>query len=120
MKPVRYHLFFSKSRISPSKSSCDGAVSSGSSFKSKCPFHNEKTASFYVSPDKGIYKCFGCGKTGDIFSFVSDYEGIGFSDALKKLALKAGVVLKYSSKNDEKEDSLKEKIEKINAITTFF
>ena len=93
---------------------------SGSSFKAKCPFHNEKTASFYVSPDKGIYKCFGCGKSGDIFSFICDYEGISFSDALKKLATKAGVTLQYFSKKDEKEISLKEKIEKINAITTFF
>ena len=73
---------------------------SGSGLKANCPFHNEKTPSFHVSPDKGIYKCFGCGESGDIFSFVEKYESVDFPTALKKLAelgaLSAGKTLKPS------------------------
>lgn len=94
----------------------------GSSYKARCPFHNEKTPSFYISPDKGIYKCFGCGKSGDIFSFVEEYEGIEFKDALKKLASRAGVVL--SNKKEKREDieknKIKKKLEDIHLHTTFF
>ena len=54
----------------------------GASFKGKCPFHNEKTASFFVSPDRGTYHCFGCNKGGDIFSFIEEVEGIPFKEAL--------------------------------------
>lgn len=66
----------------------------GAHYKARCPFHNEKTASFIVSPARGTYHCFGCNKGGDIFSFVEDIEGIDFREALEKLAAQAGVVLK--------------------------
>lgn len=56
-----------------------------------CPFHNEKTPSFYVSPAKQIYKCFGCGKSGDSVRFVMDIEGIGYPEALRHLAKKYGI-----------------------------
>ena len=56
-----------------------------------CPFHNEKTPSFYVSPAKGIYKCFGCGKAGDSVRFVMDIEGISYPEALRHLAKKYGI-----------------------------
>ena len=59
----------------------------------RCPFHNEKSASFYVSPDRGTYYCFGCGEKGDIFSFVERYEGLDFRGALTELARRAGVEL---------------------------
>ena len=59
-----------------------------------CPFHQEKTPSFVVSPELQIYKCFGCGKGGDIFTFVEEFEGLDFKGALKILADKAGVQLK--------------------------
>ncbi len=67
----------------------------GGNFKAKCPFHNEKTPSFFVSPERGTYYCFGCGAKGDIFSFVEQYEGLDFRGALKLLAEKAGVPLVY-------------------------
>jgi DNA primase len=58
----------------------------GSSLQGLCPFHNEKTPSFNVSPSKGIYKCFGCGKAGNSLNFVMDYEHLDFMGALKLLA----------------------------------
>lgn len=66
---------------------------SGKNFRACCPFHNEKSPSFYVTTDRGIYYCYGCHKGGDIFSFVQEIEGVAFVDALKTLAEKAGVTL---------------------------
>jgi len=63
----------------------------GSNLKGKCPFHNEKTPSFFVSPERGSYYCFGCGAKGDIFSFVQAFEGLDFMGALKLLADRAGI-----------------------------
>ncbi len=66
---------------------------SGNQYKAKCPFHNERTASFYISPDRGLYYCFGCGAKGDVFSFVSSFEGLDFKGTLKILADRAGISL---------------------------
>ncbi len=66
----------------------------GSSLKAKCPFHNEKTPSFFVSPMRNSYYCFGCNKGGDIFSFVQEFEGLDFVGALRVLAARAGVELR--------------------------
>jgi len=79
----------------------------GNNFKARCPFHNEKTPSFFVSPDRGSYYCFGCGNKGDIFSFVQEFEGIDFVGALKILAERAGVELeKTPSKVTDKKERL--------------
>ncbi len=65
----------------------------GQNYKARCPFHNEKTASFHISPARQTYYCFGCGKKGDVFTFVEEMEGTDFRGALKILADKAGVEL---------------------------
>lgn len=74
----------------------------GANFIACCPFHNEKTPSFYVSPSKGIYKCFGCGKSGTAVGFVMEHESMTYVEALKYLAKKYGIEVK------EKEDSPEE------------
>lgn len=90
----------------------------GKNYKAKCPFHNEKTPSFSISPDKGIYYCFGCGAKGDIFSFVEHFEGINFLGALKILAERAGVeLISYSNSKKDKTDTYYEIMEE---ATCFF
>ncbi|MCO5169118.1 MAG: DNA primase [Planctomycetes bacterium] len=63
----------------------------------RCPFHEEQRPSFHITPSKGFYKCFGCGKGGDIFRFVEEVEGVNFPEALRRLAERAGVRLEPSS-----------------------
>ena len=84
----------------------------GRNLKALCPFHNEKTPSFTISPDRGTYYCFGCGAKGDIFTFVQEFEGIDFSGALKILADRAGIqITKKSSSEKEKYDRLRSALE---------
>lgn len=76
----------------------------GKNYKARCPFHNEKTPSFFVSPDRGSFYCFGCNAKGDIFTFVEKFEGVDFLGALRILAEKAGVNLsEYKSEIRDKD-----------------
>ncbi|MDD3085440.1 MAG: DNA primase, partial [Candidatus ainarchaeum sp.] len=86
----------------------------GSNFRAVCPFHNEKTPSFMVSPEKQIWHCFGCGKGGDLITFVMEMEGLDFVETLKLLAPKAGVVL---DNKDFSDNSQKNKILKIMELS---
>lgn len=63
----------------------------GKDFSARCPFHNDKTPSFYVVPAKGIFKCFGCGESGDVFTFLMKRSGLTFVDAVRQLAARYGV-----------------------------
>lgn len=87
-------------------------IPSGINYKAKCPFHNEKTPSFFVSTDRNGYYCFGCSAKGDIFSFVQNFEGVDFKGALKTLAARAGVPLVYTKQEGDDREILYEIMEK--------
>ncbi|MES3004550.1 MAG: DNA primase [Patescibacteria group bacterium] len=89
----------------------------GSNFKGRCPFHNEKTPSFFVSPDRGSYYCFGCHAKGDVFTFVQEFEGLDFIGSLKVLAEKAGVELDQYSSSDKTE---KNRLHEVLEMATIF
>jgi len=74
----------------------------GNAYKAKCPFHAEKNPSFFVHPDRQIYKCFGCGKGGNVFHFLMTFEGITFIDAVRHLADRYGIRLGVDGRNHEK------------------
>ena len=79
----------------------------GSSYFGLCPFHNEKSASFSVSPEKQMYYCFGCGAGGNVFTFIMEYENYSFPEAMKYLADRAGVKLpeqEYSEQEKRQQD----------------
>ncbi len=85
----------------------------GTSFKACCPFHEEKTPSFVVSDKKQIFKCFGCGKGGNVLTFVKEIEKISYSEAIRKLALKAGIQLGQPTK---KEANKRSRISLLSAV----
>lgn len=89
----------------------------GRNFKALCPFHNEKSPSFVVSPERQIWHCFGCGESGDIFTFVMKIEGMEFIDALRHLAEKAGVELK---RTNYESTGVKTKVLEINRVVKNF
>src|SRR5438552_9207403 len=86
----------------------------GRSFMGRCPFHEEKTPSFSVSQEKGVYHCFGCGKSGNVFTFVMDMDHLSFFEAAKLLAEKANVILEYIDEPFDEDRNLVEKIVEIN------
>ena len=73
----------------------------GANYVACCPFHNEKTPSFYVSPSKGIYKCFGCGKSGTAVGFIMEHENLSYVEALRYLARKYGIEVKEKEESAE-------------------
>jgi DNA primase len=95
----------------------------GINFKARCPFHNEKTPSFFISPVRQSFYCFGCGEKGDIFSFVEKFENLDFKGALETLADRAGIKLdKFKSEDvSNKEKDEKDKLfEIMEEATKFF
>lgn len=95
-------------------SACVPLKKRGANFVGLCPFHAEKTGSFNVSPSRQIFKCFGCGKGGNVFNFVMEYENLTFPEAVKMLAGRVGIELPESPEDDSPEKRLeagkKEKI----------
>ena len=97
----------------------------GSNYQGLCPFHNEKTPSFMVSQSKQIYKCFGCGKGGNVFMFIMEYEGLSFIESIRFLAEKCGVTIpdsEYNVKEAEKRKRKRDRLLEINkeAATYFY
>lgn len=93
----------------------------GRNYFGLCPFHNEKSPSFAVSPDKQIFHCFGCGVGGNVIHFISKIEGINFRESIELLAERANIVLpKLENVGDNKTQELKEKIYQINKETAYF
>lgn len=93
----------------------------GRNYKTTCPFHNEKTPSFIVSPDKQIYHCFGCGAGGNVFSFLMKYENLQFPEAVEMLAEKAGIALPRSAGRSNEINSFANQLYEINiAACQFF
>lgn len=93
---------------------------SGVNYFSLCPFHNEDSPSFVVNENLQIFKCFGCGKGGDVFKFIMEYERVDFAQAIKILADKIGYKLKSNSIKKDRELNLKKEIYKLNQIACNF
>lgn len=93
----------------------------GRNYKALCPFHHEKTPSFIVNPEKGIFHCFGCGVGGNVFSFIMKYERLEFPEVVKMLARKAGIALPERTRGDsEKALSLTNGMYKIHEYATAY
>jgi DNA primase len=83
--------------------SCLPLKKAGANFTALCPFHKEKTPSFNVNPHRQIFHCFGCHKGGDVFTFVKEFENIGFVDAVRRLAERAKIPLEFDSRPGEQQ-----------------
>lgn len=92
----------------------------GHNFKGLCPFHGEKSPSFVVSPDRQIWHCFGCGKGGDCYTFLMEYENLEFPEALRILAKRAGITLEQLSEAQIGISSKKEVIYTLNKLAAEF
>lgn len=88
----------------------------GKGFKGLCPFHEEKTPSFMVSPEKQLFHCFGCGEGGNVFNFLMKYEKLSFFEAVKMLAQKSGVPLPVDEEKDNILHKKKERLYKLNNL----
>ena len=92
----------------------------GKDFRALCPFHHEKTPSFYVVPAKGFYKCFGCGESGDVFTFLMKRTGVDFLDAVRQVAARVGVELPAPGRPEEEEEANKELFAAIAFAADFY
>lgn len=93
---------------------------SGINYKARCPFHNEKSGSFFVSPERQIWHCFGCGLGGDAFGFVKQIDGVEFPEALRILAARVGVKLERQSPEYQEFQSAKTKLYEISELAARF
>ena len=84
---------------------------SGKDYKAKCPFHEDRTPSFYVVPAKGFYKCFGCGESGDAFTFVMKKMGLEFVEAVKYVGSRCGVDVQEVRRQDPEQDPMRPLLE---------
>ena len=90
---------------------------SGKNYKANCPFHQEKTASFVVSQEKQIFKCFGCGKSGNVISFLMEYEKINFMEAIRILAKRSGIKIEAQASDENSKTNL---LIEINELSNSF
>src|SRR6516225_12402775 len=94
----------------------------GRTYTGLCPFHNEKTPSFGVNPEKGFFHCFGCNAGGDVFKFLELHEKVGFQDAVRMLAQKFGVAIPETVESDEarRDAGLRESLLKVHEIAAAY
>jgi DNA primase len=93
----------------------------GRRFQGLCPFHSEKTPSFSVSPDKGVWYCFGCNKSGDAITFVREVEQLDFVDAVERLAARANIALRYDDATFSQERKRKRRLhEAVQSAIDFY
>lgn len=94
----------------------------GNSYSACCPFHHEKTPSFHVSRDKQLYHCFGCGASGNVFTFIREYENFGFTEALKMLADRAGMSLPESelSPKMKEQENYRNSLKEMNRVAAAY
>jgi DNA primase len=93
----------------------------GQRYVGLCPFHQEKTPSFSVNPTMGLYKCFGCGVSGDAITFIRETEHLDFPDAVERLAQRAGITLRYDDRKQAKDKSRKTRLaEAVGAAIEFY
>ncbi len=93
---------------------------SGRSVMAVCPFHSEKTPSLSIDPARGLFHCFGCGKSGDVFGWVQETNGLGFSDALELLARRAGVTLTVDPDAAKHRDRRERLIDAVERAVSFY
>ncbi len=93
---------------------------SGANFKGLCPFHSERGPSFFVSETMQRYKCFGCGKSGDVLTFLEEYEGMTFREALESLAEAAGITLVATTSNSQEDEERTKLLEILDLARAYY
>ena len=93
---------------------------SGKDWKGRCPFHDDRTPSFYVVPDKGFYKCFGCGESGDLFAFLMKRTGMEFLDTVRHLGERYGIEVRETTAGGDREDPFRAHFEANAFAQTWF
>jgi DNA primase len=93
----------------------------GRSVTGLCPFHTEKSPSFSISPEKGVFFCFGCQKSGDAITFIRELEHLDFVEAVERLAARSGITLRYDDVSFSKERQHKQRLQDaVGEAITFF